>query len=573
MSKRIIFFLVFVISFASFAPSVEAATVAEIQALIQKLQQQIADLQKQLTQIQETPASWCHTFNVNLGIGSQGPDVLALKEALAKEGILTDAEFSDEFDEQTASLVVEFQEKYKEEILSSVKLKRGNGFVGKLTRAKLNKLYGCALPSTENKPPVITGIDGPSQLLIGEKGDWTLSIYDPENGKIYITVSWGDGATSKGEKNLVHAYFQAGIYTIQFVVEDEQGLSAKKSVSVNVVSKETKNNPPKILAVNSQSEAKAGQSVTFTAEASDSDNDELAWSVNWDDGTIATTGGCPKYSSGYNYYGKKASWNYKDNHIWSKPGVYTVVFTTSDCQSGTNSYSVKINIEGVTTATSTPSITVISPNGGEKLAGGQIKTIQYKTQNVNNIIIKLCALTPFLEKGYTCHTLGGIPDSGTSALSGIFNWQIDTNDPFIPCNNACKIEIYEVRNGVVSEIFDVSDNYFTIVAGETATTIPSSVCTDSDGGKNIYQMGTAKDADESQTDSCSVYSSNRVLEWWCRDNTYVEGYYEDCPAPYGCYSGFCKLAELGQINPENQLADISKALQKMAEEIKRLLNK
>ena len=111
----------------------------------------------------------------------------------------------------------------------------------------------------------------------------------------------------------------------------------------------------------------------------------------------------------------------------------------------------------------TPSITITSPNGGEKLAGGQTYTIKWGAQNIERVLIKLCALTPLLERGYTCHTLSGIPDAGIVS-SGSFNWEVDPNDPFIPCNNACKIEIYEVRNGVVSEVFDVSDNYFSIVS-------------------------------------------------------------------------------------------------------------
>jgi hypothetical protein len=66
-----------------------------------------------------------------------------------------------------------------------------------------------------------------------------------------------------------------------------------------------------------------------------------------------------------------------------------------------------------------------------------------------------------------------------------------------------------------------------------------STCTDSDGGKNIYQKGTATDADETQTDSCSTYTANRILERWCRDGISVEGYYQDCPSGYTCSDGAC----------------------------------
>lgn len=124
-------------------PAVKAMTNAEIQALIAQLQAQIAALQQQLNQ-QPTDVAWCYTFNNNLRIGETSQEVLSLQQALSKEGIyeITTAE-DGYFGEVTASAVVEFQEKYASEILTPVGLRHGNGFVGKLTRAKLNNLYGC----------------------------------------------------------------------------------------------------------------------------------------------------------------------------------------------------------------------------------------------------------------------------------------------------------------------------------------------------------------------------------------------------------------------------------------------
>ena len=58
---------------------------------------------------------------------------------------------SDNFDENVASVVVEFQEKHASEVLTPAGLKHGTGYVGAATRAKLNKLYGCANnPHCEN---------------------------------------------------------------------------------------------------------------------------------------------------------------------------------------------------------------------------------------------------------------------------------------------------------------------------------------------------------------------------------------------------------------------------------------
>ncbi|TSC95078.1 MAG: hypothetical protein CEN87_90 [Parcubacteria group bacterium Licking1014_1] len=121
------------------------ALIAQLQAQIQALLQQIAQLQGQTT----TAPAWCHTFNKNLRIEDRGADVDALVMALVKEGIIDNSSNEniqgEDFNEQVASAVVEFQEKYASEILTPYKLKRGTGYVGPSTRKKLNALYGCGI--------------------------------------------------------------------------------------------------------------------------------------------------------------------------------------------------------------------------------------------------------------------------------------------------------------------------------------------------------------------------------------------------------------------------------------------
>jgi hypothetical protein len=142
------FLAVFSFLFNFNALSVKAMTVAKIQAMISQLQAQITQLQQQLAATQVTGTSWCHNFNINLKIGISGLDVEALQAALEKEGLYEKGTNSADFDEEIASAVVGFQEKYAGEILTPFKLKHGTGFVGTGTRAKLNKLYGCNVITT-----------------------------------------------------------------------------------------------------------------------------------------------------------------------------------------------------------------------------------------------------------------------------------------------------------------------------------------------------------------------------------------------------------------------------------------
>lgn len=98
-------------------------------------------------------------------IGNSGPEVLVLQTALEKEGISIGRDKKGYFGVDTALAVKRFQEKYYSEILTPFGLSHGTGFVGKLTRNKLNKLYGC-------KRPFIQSLSQDS----GKVGDW-ITIY------------------------------------------------------------------------------------------------------------------------------------------------------------------------------------------------------------------------------------------------------------------------------------------------------------------------------------------------------------------------------------------------------------
>ncbi|MEK7173363.1 MAG: FlxA-like family protein [Patescibacteria group bacterium] len=123
----------------------KAVTVDELKQQIANLQAQINQLIAQLAQQGDSPTTaWCHNFNTNLGVGSTGSEVAYLQTVLEKEGLYQpQGKFS--FDKNIASAIAKLQEKYASEILAPSGLKRGTGFVGKSTRAKLNKLYGCGI--------------------------------------------------------------------------------------------------------------------------------------------------------------------------------------------------------------------------------------------------------------------------------------------------------------------------------------------------------------------------------------------------------------------------------------------
>jgi len=90
-------------------------------------------------------ASWCFTFNKNLGVADSGSiDVAYLHVALLSEGISYGNDGLTAYSDGTIAGVIVFQEKYAYEILAPWGLIKGTGFVGTTTRAKLNQLYGCS---------------------------------------------------------------------------------------------------------------------------------------------------------------------------------------------------------------------------------------------------------------------------------------------------------------------------------------------------------------------------------------------------------------------------------------------
>src|SRR3989339_621172 len=159
--------------------------------VIQSLMNQIKLLQAQLVQLQNSPNTsleWCYTFDKNLKFDNKGKEIIALHQALEKEGFGPFDRGGDDFNafevfaEQTASAVVGFQQKYKDDILTPNGLKYGTGFVGKFTRAKLNQLYGCGASTR----PVTDNGSGHSITVLSPNGGetWTKGTTQ--------TIKWQD---------------------------------------------------------------------------------------------------------------------------------------------------------------------------------------------------------------------------------------------------------------------------------------------------------------------------------------------------------------------------------------------
>lgn len=144
--KRILTIAAIALLLSVGASDAKAATIAELQAMIASLTQQLAALSGGSTM------SSGYAFNTNLTVGSTGADVVALQDWLASKGFLSIPAGTSKgyFGQLTKSSVASYQ--------ASVGLP-STGFVGALTRAKLNASGSVVTPTPGTPNTPVVGLD------------------------------------------------------------------------------------------------------------------------------------------------------------------------------------------------------------------------------------------------------------------------------------------------------------------------------------------------------------------------------------------------------------------------------
>ena len=134
----------FIASIVERSPEEEAELIKKLLAQIEFLEKEIARLQAQINAILAKKIGTC-TFSSNLYYGMMNnSEVRCLQEFLKSQGpeIYPESLVTGYFGPLTKAAVIKFQEKYKDEILTPLGLEKGTGYVGQMTRAKINELLG-----------------------------------------------------------------------------------------------------------------------------------------------------------------------------------------------------------------------------------------------------------------------------------------------------------------------------------------------------------------------------------------------------------------------------------------------
>ena len=118
------------------------------QSLIQQLLEQIESLKKQIAELRakignNNPVVGCSSLNINISFGmTNNNEVRCLQNFLKAQGqeIYPEGLITGYFGSLTHKAVIRFQEKYASEILTPLGLSKGTGYVGPLTRIKVNQI-------------------------------------------------------------------------------------------------------------------------------------------------------------------------------------------------------------------------------------------------------------------------------------------------------------------------------------------------------------------------------------------------------------------------------------------------
>jgi PKD repeat protein len=145
---------------------------------------------------------------------------------------------------------------------------------------------------------------------------------DPDGDALTYAWSFGDGGTGTGVTPS-HTYADNGSYTVTLTVTD-----SKNAASAPVTTTATIANVAPTVSVPASLTATAGSPFTLTATFSDPGVNDAPWtySINWGDGTAATTGSVTSQAGGIS-----------STHTYAAAGSNTAILTVTDKDGGAGS--------------------------------------------------------------------------------------------------------------------------------------------------------------------------------------------------------------------------------------------
>jgi hypothetical protein len=210
----------------------------------------------------------------------------------------------------------------------------GFGYIlNKLTFNLVSTTY----ESTSNPPETPDTPTGPTDILVGDTGDYETSCVDPDGDNIRYIVDWGDGSVKtysdfieSGEMYTVsHTWNSKGEHEIRVKARDKFGKESDWSENLTVTVEN--NNPNKPNTPDGPTSGKIKNSYTYSTSANDPDGHRVKYGFDWDGDdqvddwtTLVNSGEIASKSHTWTTQGTyeikvKAQDEYGEDSVWSDP--------------------------------------------------------------------------------------------------------------------------------------------------------------------------------------------------------------------------------------------------------------
>mgnify|MGYP001618140832 FL=1 len=415
-----------------------------------------------------------------------------------------------------------------------------NGSSGYSVGDFLEKIDVLGGETTGNKAPVLTtdAFVSPTSVGANDSNWWRLEGTDPEGGSVIYKVEWGDGTSdfytlASGQSAPArHIFSSVGNFQLKLTATDQAGASASRLISVNVIDGgKTLSQPSTKFKIGDTAQATDNINVRTYASGVPSGVQPV--------GAKATVVGGPVWSIvgswwwNLDYQTGVDGWSAED---WlTKTGTSVVTNTCGDINadgvinqtdvtalvshifSGASvpaGVNPDLNGDGVAdvfdqialsnylggqglaptcvavpvvppvTPTSTSSITVLSPNGGEIALIGQRLPVKWTSSLPSNSSVAI--YLEFLKdnqvikevKVGTAYNWVGTAGNFDTIIPPRLYVQNDTIDLNSYPDMRYKVKVVSTENGVDTNVYDFSDSVFSAIAppalrGSLAITFPN----------------------------------------------------------------------------------------------------
>jgi len=196
-----------------------------------------------------------------------------------------------------------------------------------------------AIHPTSN-PPTVPTLTGPSYGILNTTYSFTVMSTDPDSDPIFYLIDWGDGTTSgwtgsspSGEPaTLNHSWNSLGTFQVMAKAKDTYGASSAWTEPHPILISD--NTPPNAPSIDGPATVHPLIPHTYTLTATDPENQDLRYDIDWGDGNTVTAYG--PYPSGQPV---------NVTHAWLARGNYTIrarATDSRDAQSNWTTFSVHV---------------------------------------------------------------------------------------------------------------------------------------------------------------------------------------------------------------------------------------